>query len=769
MVFGFPGGLSETDWFNGPTGVLGTAVTGLAYNQACYTANVHMRQNQHYQEKNYHLSWVGVARSDIREMMNITVTRIQNYTLVATLIVGGVAWNVFIGPTSGTGYQFGQDFPGREFVLSAFWVSMGISIVFFMIAIMFAIKGQNSAFLNTMRLLTWECRPENPSQYNHDYMTQTQQFEKDGVRSIFRLPGTTPNYNHHSDAKDGLANEVRKECRSKTMMASRAALRTQRDVEQGAPGSTTPSRSPDERAPERSNKRHVTFSEDVEENSANTSCETRPETKPQQKGPLEQVMPRTRELSHLARFANFMQLWQPFDSQSKNCIGFGLVSLAQGTMYWLHAILCGQGRPLAALMVMGIFAYVVVMVLQNSTKKFKSVFSVFPVMLLFISAPALGWVATAARFWHSYTFLPNFVEPAWLSVVFAPLCGVLECLMYILMYVQSFKEFKMPHEITQKYITGPNGQRFTEYSNEPVRKAGEDPEQSLIDMATSPEEEARATEVRRSVRKAVRVLLVASAIIWFFFVLGFLPDVVRFYRSEPLATGLDEVPVTWPSNTIYPTALAVAGNKAFAANKYQVFEFPLNGGEASQVQCKLTATIADVIAQCDDAGDCWPLVLLGGSSPKIVDCRTGQETPLLHEAAKSAFPRHVARRPDSDDSMVAVLGTGAVVKYGSAQADQWSPLRKMAQLDSDAVQGEGFDFDYWADRLFLVERHTSGQYASSRMRVLNLQSLEPVGEWIVPRQYGQLSAGSAITRDTLLLLTQGAKPKLFRWTVPQHA
>jgi hypothetical protein len=187
----FAGGLTQTDWFNGLTGTVATGTIGLAYNQSCYTSNVSMRQSQKYQEKNYNLSWVSVAREDIRSMMNITVNRIANYTLVSTLVVG-VAFSSLLGA------NFRADTP--NFIIHAFWVSMCISIMHFSLSIMFAVKGQNNAFVNTMRLLTWECRPENPGSYDHDYMTQAQQFERDGLRSIFRLPGIMPS---QSTKRDG--------------------------------------------------------------------------------------------------------------------------------------------------------------------------------------------------------------------------------------------------------------------------------------------------------------------------------------------------------------------------------------------------------------------------------------------------------------------------------------------------------------------------------------------------------------------------------------
>merc|ERR1712190_545402 len=54
--------------------------------------------------------------------------------------------------------------------------------------------------MNTMRLLTWELRPENPAPYTHDYMSQAQQFERDGTKKLFRVPGLISSY--HDFEKD---------------------------------------------------------------------------------------------------------------------------------------------------------------------------------------------------------------------------------------------------------------------------------------------------------------------------------------------------------------------------------------------------------------------------------------------------------------------------------------------------------------------------------------------------------------------------------------
>merc|ERR1712039_1011512 len=95
-----------------------------------------------------------------------------------------------------------------------------------------------------------------------------------------------------------------------------------------------------------------------------------------------------------------MQLWQPFDTQSRHCIGIGLLSLTQGACYFSlgklakgdHSLLSLDATALVMLMMMAIFMYIVVMVYQTSVK-FKRAFTKWSVMVLFCSAPTLGCLA----------------------------------------------------------------------------------------------------------------------------------------------------------------------------------------------------------------------------------------------------------------------------------------------------------------------------------------------------------------------------------------
>eukprot|EP00441_Pelagodinium_beii_P004794 CAMPEP_0197703752 /NCGR_PEP_ID=MMETSP1338-20131121/125595_1 /TAXON_ID=43686 ORGANISM="Pelagodinium beii, Strain RCC1491" /NCGR_SAMPLE_ID=MMETSP1338 /ASSEMBLY_ACC=CAM_ASM_000754 /LENGTH=861 /DNA_ID=CAMNT_0043287651 /DNA_START=88 /DNA_END=2671 /DNA_ORIENTATION=+ len=182
----FAGGLSETDWFNFSTGLLSTSFGWFAYNQNAYCNQVGWRQNQMYQSRNYALSWISVARDDIRELMSVSVNRINNYMIVATLILG-IAANCLM--------WINNFDPGIcSFLASYYWLSIGQSMMFLSLAIFFGIKGQNSAFMHTMRLLAWELRPENPADYQYDYLNQVRKWEVGGLKSLLRVPGKIEKY-----------------------------------------------------------------------------------------------------------------------------------------------------------------------------------------------------------------------------------------------------------------------------------------------------------------------------------------------------------------------------------------------------------------------------------------------------------------------------------------------------------------------------------------------------------------------------------------------
>jgi hypothetical protein len=70
----------------------GTAIQAayawMGFNRDQYALNLSWRQNQKYQEKNYHISWVAIVREDIKEMMEVAVHHAATYAGVATMALG---------------------------------------------------------------------------------------------------------------------------------------------------------------------------------------------------------------------------------------------------------------------------------------------------------------------------------------------------------------------------------------------------------------------------------------------------------------------------------------------------------------------------------------------------------------------------------------------------------------------------------------------------------------------------------------------------------
>jgi len=734
-------GLS-TDWFGLGSGVVSTGFGWTSYNQAAYISNVQMRQAQAYQDKNYHLSWVAIARDDIRDMLGISVARINNYMLVATLILG-VATEAILSA------DIHRAAP--TFIVQAFWVSMGVSILHFALSIMFSVKGQNAAFLNTMRLLTWEVRPENPARYDHDYMQQAQQFEKDGLSALFRLPGLTARYHQRSSKRRRKQSEAAEE-------------------------------EPWQLGPQAHGYRGFQPEEPGEE----------------ERSELEKLNPISRQLLYLARFGNLMQLWQPFDTHARLCIGLGLVSLAQGAAYFclgrLTPDLNGYNDVIACAMIV-VFSYIIYAICQQSFHSPRR--GVKPVVYgLFLSGPVAATVAAV------------FDDPAWIRRVFAPLCCFCHCALYLVAYFVSVLETKTPAEDTKKYTTGPDGQRFPEnwrdcvtgkssHAMDPLQDPPPCPTGASQERLTGQQssgnsafrEDAEALAVHNSVAFAVRGSLILSALLWFGIfisaVIGQL-EPASLQPSLPLETA-EEVRVSWPAESIRPHALACSGTAVFAANRYQIFRIPADGGPAVVEPCPLDGTIQDITVVCDGQRRCWPWVLLEGE-PKIVDCSTCRELPLLRE--RSPAHRISLRASDPAEPLngtLLVKHGDEVVEYAWEERRQhcgaissgWSPLWHKAKAEHAA------DFGFSDTRLYLFGSEKDGAAPAERAGVVRVHSLETealVGKWKLPAGRAPPVAGCAAGVASgvggtgtsaseamvpmLLLLPEGRAPPLLRAVVP---
>jgi len=149
----------------------------LTYNRDCFADNAAMRQNQMYQEKSYHMSWITCARDDIRDIMYTSVLKMICYMTIATLIIFFAGSAVLVGQV---------DDEAEHVLKHTYYVSMFTSMMSLTLSVFFGIRGCNTAFQYSIQLLTKAIAPEATASYDFDYMKQVQQFEKS--KSVVRIP-----------------------------------------------------------------------------------------------------------------------------------------------------------------------------------------------------------------------------------------------------------------------------------------------------------------------------------------------------------------------------------------------------------------------------------------------------------------------------------------------------------------------------------------------------------------------------------------------------
>jgi len=750
-------GLSQTDWFGLGTGLLGTGYAAAAYNQAAYLSSVALRQCQIYQKKNYELSWVSIARDDIRDMMNISVTRISNYMMVATLILG-VASDALLG------VNFSEKCP--EFVQTAFWISMALSILFFTESIMFAVKGQNSAFTNTMRLLTWELRPEPPAPYDHDYLQQMSMFESSGLAQLFRIPGLATHYGddpeNGKDGKDhkGIPRRRDEQLEREGFLARIFGQRS----ENGGNGAGSSSDPQKPSAP-----------------TPSTPWKTGAAGDGSQQPTLEQVVPKTTMLMYLARFSHFMQLWQPYETSSKYCIGLGLISLAHGAAYFCLGHFSATGLYMGdciAWITVFIFIFVTAIVYQQNFHSNHRA-SRWAVYLLISLGPVCGIVggvttSGAVRSWAaSLMFLFHSVH-------------------YIVGWVISVFEFKKPWQTTKKFTTGPRGQQFPEEwfracNQSDVEEdwqmycaAGRDVSSEDDDFGmsrSSPPEEfygasrpcaaerRKVVQTNNRVTGIVRSSMLFSGLVWF---VTFWASAFTNFEScglwlNSLVSGKadlldgDHLAIVAPVPGLELTSVACRGDVMFVANSFQVFRVNISSGVLDALPCALEREVADLTLDCS-SGSCRPLVLLDDSS--ILDCSSGVGAKLL----KGMEAKRIASTSNSAEPKLLSLTNGTLVDntWNAAQKG-WDPQWVVQDVgadvvDVDAVEGRAV--------LFSVRKRSRGHIYRNAVSVKSQSDFKTLGKWRLRDNAYTTTAGCAMSPQVAYFVQKGEDVRLLRVRLP---
>lgn len=399
-----------------------------------------------------------------------------------------------------------------------------------------------------------------------------------------------------------------------------------------------------------------------------------------------------------------------------------------------------------------IFLYIVALVFWTG-RSFKTALG-WAVVLLFCAAPTLACLAVV---------IP---QPSWVSKVCGPLCTLSHCLLYFIGYIgygDHFAELKPVSETTQKYINGPAGQEFSDLESGEATHAS-CYTRTLLDVRgkqATEEEEKKANEVRDRVRRAVRHSLFVASVMWF---VVFLTSFADLFRQETPRAAVEPVTLTWASKSFWPHSMAVAGGVTFIADEYQIFRVPVGGDTPQEESCTFTGSIADVAATCDEGEqNCRPLLLLAGETPRVLDCRTGEETPLLQQSSQGPATRFATHSASESNVKMLALDSSSVVEYRRQSVPQgWRPFWKKLTVNGNSARG--LDYDVTRERLFVFEHSVSD--GSSKVQVANLRTGSPLGRWALPNHFAPLVAGAVTQDGSVLLMPEGPAPTLLRWVPP---
>lgn len=782
------------DWF----GFLGTGIQSLfawaTFHRDAFVDNVGWRQQQKYQQKNYQIGWTAIARDDVRDLMGISVTRINNYMIVGTLIMS-ISASFLMTAT------FGAQCP--DFVVNAFYVSICSSIIFLGISILFGVKGQNCAFTETMKLLTFQIRPEDPADYNHDYMKQAQWIEMNGIRGIFRIPGLLPDYDT-----------------------------TARNAPQRHAGLVTKPSSTATSACSASSSSAEAYQQDESKEEENFEDLT----------PLESLVRGGNQLWYLSKFGRFMKLWLPYDTCTKYTMGLGIITLGHGMSYYSLGKLIYQRKQQgewAACSLTAAFSYMIVLAVGANFQTIVTDIGVrLFISLLLIGGPTAGAVGVVTTdlnvrllmvpcffflhflFWAVWAYLTRNGIPNDRLLDFENLTGD---------YWSDQAHSNGPGELFWEEGTdklgggdGCGGNGLSKPVPPPVAGScgaatpdagsGAEPPAGTgsstgLAAAKWPTDydafEEKVFKTRNQVHMTLRRAILTSALLWFslfIWALSYLgPQAQRSGGSAVFK--MQDVPVEWPSPFFRPHAIACAGGRAFLADRFHIYELSVHGGPMRWVPCGLRSTVVSIGASCNASGHCGPLALVPGradhesmSTPmQVVDCMANEVSPLLREGRPAEHLGVIAlaahnRGNSTQGREIGLLAVhaGEVVRYNRAwpRNDAWEPLSRVGYLGGPDLRALGAA-DGGSLLLFFrsVRRETEAAPATAEVEARDRDSMEAVGSWALPLGTKPLASGCALVADSgsveahggsmeaLVLLEAGAPdeppPRLARLTLLQ--
>lgn len=698
------------------TGTMQNTGDWMNYNRNAWGLSVSFHQKQLYQRENFRLWFAALARHDILAMMRCWVHRINNYQLVAALLVALDGAQLFQHSLS----RWGTAQANETYV--AFTWCLACGMMWLLASILIALKGQNILMTLTMRLLTFKVRPKNPEKYTHNYLVQSQQIERMGWRALFRIPGMNMDWGVKGRHLAGVANPAADQ--PNTFKGHSQTSGPQQAKHSGfAPAPVA--------SPKQANHFNSEDSCDVQEG-LDTGPENPEGLKPEEVdlGFLEDVRIEhfPKDLSvYMFKFAKFVGSWYAFESRTKTCMGLGVLCMGQAGSYaiagkFMYRLGWGAVAAIAC------FVYVAVLAGLSDRKRVADLKFRLLVFIMISAGPACL---------TTFELVQDQVTRS--AVAFAG-CISHVLLWALIWFMFEITEFKDPLEFvgedvpfwlqerqrqelarqptmtklrrsvstfgdSRAEVRLPSSGSLTCSMTSSIAQGGD---REIGEWPTDDEEDFFYKKLVKSSNKAtdavVRGMLLSNIVSWTFITIASIFPLAAACSAEsgstrtPAMAKALEVPVEWPGPLFRPHLLTSAQGHIWASDRFRIYELSLSGS-SRPVECVgLDHPLTDLTAVCDLQA-CFPVAFVNSTSsstrgaqsqPYLVNCRDGLKMTLFEDEKRPitrvAFvspAMSLGLTPLLEQSLLTASSTDTVLYKWMTGAMSWIPTSRSLPLNPD--------------------------------------------------------------------------------------
>lgn len=757
-------------------GVLGGGYTWASsvysYNRDAWMTDIQVLQNHDYQYDNMQITTHQMSRDQIRDRTEAAITKLNNYILVTTLIIA-LAGEVLVEG------QVPEE--TVDFVLNVFMLSLGSSFLYLALGTLFGVAASNVIYESSAELLTTQVKPPwaiiDKKMRTREAHKMTQAFETRPYKQIFTPPLFRRIFRKHFEAQAKEEAEEEEEALERTERLEMPERR-----ERPAGGGMGVTFDPDlEEQPvgrmfTKQSRRSVasTTRKRAQLNTLGVWGEAESldgdggDSLPggEEEGTHENLEEIRQDYEE--RWAQKESEWMPLFTYSRRCTALGVHSLLQAYGYLCMANLYGQFGSAWAFWAAQLIFTSLNMIITQAMFEIGSTWYGFvtvgagPMCCALAATTPFKWVdrILVPMCYMSHLLLHNLLDMP-LDLTFE---GHVEGLLCELHTAQDAKaqsdeqEFHVDEDSASTAQSPPS-------SPKAVRQVWASPHSHLKKSETHMEKEHQ--KLQETVGLMLQMGKYVMRSLWALSVLWSLCKSYsngEFHNEDAVIADTPkqgEVAITtvvghlsWSSPYFKPQTLVCPGKKLFISDEYQIFEVDIAQGMTRPYsQCELsTHTIVDLTSDCNESGDCWPVVLMSGlyhgDAPAIYDCRTHRAEKLLQLQDK---PLNVAWGGTGEQQALFVATRDKVLQY------KWSPTRQgWAPLWTVASARNVHAIDVVGEHLLLFRNYdTRVSKSGSAVEILNVKKAISCGTWELPANL--LGAGCAVPGGgsvlTLNLLT----------------